>query len=74
MIETLKLKIAKLRHEQYGASSERSTRLLEQLELALADLEETAAEQATAVETAPAGRGCTGAQLRAAQAGAPAIA
>jgi len=54
LIETLKLKIAKLRHEQYGASSERSTRLLEQLELALADLEETAAEQATAVATAPA--------------------
>ena len=52
MIETLKLKIAKLRHEQYGASSERSTRLLEQLELALADLEETAAEQATGSEAA----------------------
>ena len=51
-IETLKLKIAKLRHEQYGASSERGARLLDQLELALADLEETAAEQSTAGEIA----------------------
>lgn len=53
-IETLKLKIAKLRHEQYGASSERGARLLEQLELELTDLEENAAEQATAREAASA--------------------
>jgi len=52
MIETLKLKIAKLRHEQYGASSERGARLLEQLELALVDLEETASAQATKDEIA----------------------
>jgi transposase len=50
--QPVKLKIAKLRHEQYGASSERSARLIEQLELELTDLEETAAEQSTAGEVA----------------------
>ncbi len=42
-IERLKLTIARLRHERFGPSSERSTRL-EQLELRLEDLEEAAAE------------------------------
>jgi transposase len=51
-IEKLKLIIAKLRHARFGASSERSARLLEQLELQLADLEETAAEAATTAEIA----------------------
>jgi transposase len=51
-IERLKLTIAKLRHAQFGASSERSIRLLDQLELQLVDLEETAAEVETAAEIA----------------------
>jgi transposase len=42
-IERLKLEIARLRRQRFGTSSERSTRL-EQLELALAELEETVAE------------------------------
>jgi len=42
-IEQLKFAIAKLRHERFGQSSERHV-LVEQLELQLADLEETAAE------------------------------
>ncbi|WP_425249086.1 transposase domain-containing protein [Bradyrhizobium brasilense] len=43
LIEKLKLTIKKLRHEQFGQSSERSA-LLEQLELKLANVEETAAQ------------------------------
>lgn len=42
-IEQMKFIIAKLRHEQYGQSSERSA-FIEQLELKLADLEENAWE------------------------------
>jgi transposase len=57
MIEKLKLAIAKLRHDRFGASSERSTRLIEQLKLQLADLEETAAEAEVVAENTvpPAG-------------------
>jgi transposase len=51
-IERLKLTIAKLRHDRFGASSERSARLLDQLELQLAELEEAAAEADTAAEIA----------------------
>lgn len=40
-IERLKLEIARLRRQRFGSSSERSTRL-EQLELALTELQETA--------------------------------
>jgi transposase len=43
LIEQMKFTIAKLKHEQYGQSSERSS-VLEQLELELADLEEDASE------------------------------
>ncbi|BBC02442.1 dephospho-CoA kinase [Bradyrhizobium japonicum] len=43
LIEKLKLTIKKLRHEQFGQSSERRA-LLEQLELKLAKVEETAAQ------------------------------
>ena len=43
LIEQMKFTIAKLRHEQYGQSSDRSA-VLEQLELALSDLEEDASE------------------------------
>jgi len=42
----MKFTIAKLRHEQYGQSSERST-VLEQLELQLANLEEDASQVET---------------------------
>src|ERR1700741_2550532 len=43
LIEKLKLTIKKLKHEQFGQSSERGA-LLDQLELQLADLEEDAAQ------------------------------
>jgi transposase len=43
LIEQMKFAIAKLKHEQYGPSSERSS-VLEQLEFELAGLEEDAAE------------------------------
>ncbi len=39
MVAHLKLLIAKLRHEQFGASSERGRKLLDQLELQLEELE-----------------------------------
>jgi len=51
-IEQLKFTIAKLRRERFGASSERGARLLDQLELQLADLEETAAQDETAAQIA----------------------
>lgn len=58
LIEKLKSTIKKLRHEQFGQSSERGA-LLDQLELQLADLEEDAAQAEAAVIaekiTAPAG-------------------
>jgi transposase len=44
-IERLKLLLAKARRAQYGQSSERGARLIEQLELQLAELEESAAEE-----------------------------
>ena len=43
LIEKLKITIKKLRHEQFGQSSERGS-LLDQLELQLADLEENTAQ------------------------------
>jgi len=51
-IERLKLLLAKARREQYGQSSERAKRLLEQLEFQLEDLEETNAEVDAAAEIA----------------------
>lgn len=51
LIEKLKLTIKKLRHEQFGQSSERGA-LLDQLELQLADLEENAAQAETAAQLA----------------------
>ena len=51
----LKLLIAKLRHEQFGASSERGRKLLDQLELQLEELEAGAAEDEAALDAAPAG-------------------
>jgi transposase len=44
MIAHLRLAIAKMRRELFGQRSERGARLLEQMELALEDLETTAAE------------------------------
>jgi transposase len=52
-IEKMKFEIAKLRHEQYGQSAERGA-LLEQLELQLAELEETASESETVAQIAAA--------------------
>ena len=49
MVAHLKLMIAKLRHDQYGASSERGRKLIDQMELELEELEVEAAEDATAV-------------------------
>jgi transposase len=51
LIEQMKFTIAKLRHEQFGQSSERSA-LIEQLELKLADLEENASEAEAAAQLA----------------------
>ena len=52
-VEQMKFEIARLRHEKYGQSAERSA-LLEQLKLKLADLEETASESETAAQIAAA--------------------
>ena len=51
LIEQMKFTIAKLRHEQFGQSSERSV-FIEQLELKLADLEENASEAEAAAQLA----------------------
>jgi transposase len=52
-IEKLKYTIAKLRHQQFGQSSERGA-LLDQLELQLAELQENASEAAAAAQLAAA--------------------
>jgi transposase len=52
MITHLKLVIAKLRHDKYGASSERGRKLLDQLELELGELVATMAEDTAKAETA----------------------
>ena len=51
-IERLKLLLAKARHAQFGRSAERGAKIIEQLELQLADLEESAAEEEMAAEIA----------------------
>jgi transposase len=55
MVAHLKLMIAKLRHDQYGASSERGRKLVDQMELELEELEAGAAEGAAAVARPDAG-------------------
>ena len=50
--ERLKLLLAKARRAQFGQTSERGKQLVEQLELAIADLEETQAEIETKAEIA----------------------
>ena len=49
-IEALKITIAKMRRDKFGASSERGAKLLDQLELQLAELEEGVAQDAAAAE------------------------
>src|SRR3954447_24506545 len=51
-IGRLRLLLAKARRARYGQSCERGARLVEQLELRLAELEETVAEEDAAVELA----------------------
>jgi len=53
MVAHLKLMIAKLRHDRFGASSERGRKLLDQMELQLEELETAASEEAAAAATAP---------------------
>jgi transposase len=52
MVAHLKLLIAKLRNDRFGAASERGRKLLDQLELELGELVAAASEDATAAETA----------------------
>ena len=55
MIEHMKLVIAKLRREQYGQSSERGRKVLDQLELQLEELEAETSEHAITAEEKTAG-------------------
>jgi transposase len=55
MVAHLKLMIARLRRDQYGASSERGRKLVDQMELKLEELEASAAEDAAAVAQPDAG-------------------
>lgn len=59
LIAHLRLTIEKLRRELYGQRSERKTRLLDQMELQLEELEATAAEDELAAERAAAAAGAT---------------
>ena len=52
MVAHLKLLIAKLKHDRFGASSERGRKLIDQLELELGELVAAASEDATAAENA----------------------
>jgi transposase len=54
LIAHQQLQIAKLRHQLYGQRSERATRLLDQIELGLEELESTATEDEIAAEQAAA--------------------
>jgi transposase len=55
LIAHMKLVIAKLRREQYGQSSERGRKVLDQLELQLEELETETSENAVAAEDKAAG-------------------
>jgi transposase len=63
LIEQMKFTIAKLRHEQYGQSSERGA-ILEQLELRLADLEEDASEAEAQAQLAAAAAAAAAAKVK----------
>ncbi len=52
MVAHLKLLIARLTHDRFGASSERSRKLIDQMELELEELEAAASEDATVVAAA----------------------
>ncbi len=52
MVAHLKLLIAKLKHDKYGASSERGRKLIDQLELELGELVAAASEDAAKAENA----------------------
>jgi transposase len=54
MVAHLKLLIAKLKHDKFGASSERGRKLLDQLELELDELVTAASEDAAKAEARPA--------------------
>ena len=60
MVAHLKLLIAKLRHDRFGASSERGRKLLDQLELELDELIAASSEDATRAENAAGGKGGSG--------------
>ena len=55
MVAHLKLLIARLKHDRFGASSERGRKLLDQMELQLEELETTAAEDGVALGPDPDG-------------------
>jgi hypothetical protein len=52
MVAHLKLLIAKLKHDRFGASSERGRKLIDQLELELGELVAAASEDAAKAENA----------------------
>ena len=52
MVAHLKLLIAKLKHDRFGASSERSRKLIDQMELELEELEAAASEDAVVAAVA----------------------
>ena len=54
IVAHLKLLIAKLKHDRFGASSQRGRKLLDQLEMQLEDLVTAAGEAEAAVEQDPA--------------------
>ena len=72
LIAHLKLEIEKLRRTLYGSRSERSARLLDQLELQLEELEAAATEDELAAEQGGR-KDADGALVRAQAAGAPAF-
>ena len=51
MVAHLKLLIAKLKHDRFGASSERSRKLLDQMELQLEELEAAARMRQRSIRT-----------------------
>ncbi len=64
LIAHLKLMIAKLNREKYGPRAERTSRLLDQMELQLEELEAAATEDDLAAETAAAGTTTVAAHAR----------
>jgi transposase len=71
-IEALKLTIAKMRRDKFGASSERGAKLLDQLELQLAELEESVAQDIAAAQIKAPATDSKGEQLKPARRPLPA--